>query len=407
MTNIRELYDQLTEHPYGFRAELNFNALADAIIAELEGLRATLFGCNEDSGVERSSSNEEINERTVGSIDLPKFDVQDPNDIFVKNAQAIRNVDLSSGIVIQPAKSYIYGYSDLTFEEFCSYIYWRTGIRNHCASISEASPRGFLYLYLFELVNLVEYDSIEETLFALNRLLSLQQAEVHLDMISDAIREFALLYGSTQAVEDYVDMSNYKRLHRAEILRNGDFSDALDYLADYFTKNFKKNAFYQANEDIIRLAFPYTLRAVDNYFQQNGLPLMKMWIGKQVFHQMRFRYVKQVETNRIMPKTIVCNKMTMYKVLENGKVYIVALDSFGKEKDPGQCVFARSYIMQSIYSLFEFEFRKIMGARSNKVKISDLRQMSVHSPAVTMMAEAFEGEELGTLVRKAILEVIQ
>ncbi len=42
---------------------------------------------------------------------------------YLSGAIEVNNLNLYNGEIIVPQKDYIYGYQDLTFDEFCSYIH--------------------------------------------------------------------------------------------------------------------------------------------------------------------------------------------------------------------------------------------------------------------------------------------
>lgn len=405
MEKLLELYNQIKEHPHGFHAELDMNAFADAIIAQFLELKASLFGSGNEGDCHSEKQQKDI-EKAINLADTPTFVVSDPKLIFLENARLIKNAELERGEVLVPQKDYLYGYKDLSYEEFCSYIYWRTGIRNNNREIIKDTPRGYLYLYLFELSNFVEFDSVAEIVCAFNQLMTYYPAGKHSEMICDAMREFILLYGSCEAAENLVDLKLYNRLKRADEILKGNYEDVLEYIADYSTKSFKNNAFYRDNEKLIHFLFPKVLRYANDYLERKDISFIRLWVGKCDFHSMRLSYVQPIDTERVIDKKVVYGGYTIFKV-SNGKVSKASMQSLGQEIDPGQCVFARSYIMVGLYSVFELELRKLLGARSITIKTKDLWQMSKHSKIVERLAEIFESEDFAIHIRKAILKALR
>lgn len=404
MERLFELYSQIKEQPHGFHAELNVNAFADALIAQFRELKASLFSSeNKNEGVAYSENQQKDIEKAINLADTPNFVVSDPKRIFLDNARLIKNAELEQGEVLVPQKDYLYGYKDLSYEEFCSYIYWRTGIRNNNREIIKDTPRGYLYLYLFELSNFVEYNSVEETMLAFNILMASYPSGKHAEMISDAMREFTLLYGTREVAENCIDYDEYNRIRRAEVILKGNYEDTLDYIADYSTKSFKKSAIYRDHEESIRKAFPNALRCANSYLERKNIPFIRLWVGRCSYFPMRFKYIKLVDEERVVDKKVVYGGIIMAKV-SNGEASVASMESLGKTKDPGQCVFARAYIMQGFYSVFECELRRMLGARSISLKTCDLWRMGAHSETVSRLAEIFESDEFGECIRKAIIE---
>ena len=93
---------------------------------------------------------------------------------YINGAIEVSKLSLYEGEIIIPQKDYIYGYQDLTFDEFCSYIYWRTLIRNKA---TYNVPAGFLALYLIEVVNFVETDTYSSALKLLEYIKQLTEHE--------------------------------------------------------------------------------------------------------------------------------------------------------------------------------------------------------------------------------------
>ena len=405
MEDISDLYNQIKDQPHGFRAELDMNAFADAIISQFLELKASLFGSERENESGYTENQLDTVENPVSLPDAPKFTVSDPKQIFLDNARLIKNAELEQGEVFVPQKEYLYGYKDLSYEEFCSYIYWRTCIRNNKREAIKDTPRGYLYLYLFELSNFIEYDTVEETTLAFNLLLALYPSGKHAEMICDAMREFFVLYGSREVAENCIDYDKYNRIRRADAILKGNYEDALDFIADYSTKSIKKSAVFRDCEELIRKAFPHALRCANGYLERKNIPFIRLWVGRCCYSPMRFKYIKLVDKERVVDKKVVCGGIIMAKV-SNGEATVASLESLGQTKDPGQCVFARAYIMQGFYSVFECELRYFLGARSISLKTYDLWRMGEHSKIVKKIAEIFESEDFGNCIRTTILEVM-
>ena len=95
----------------------------------------------------------EITSAEIPPEEPPKNKFVSREEEYLSGAVEVNHLNLYEGEIIVPQKDYIYGYQDLSFDEFYSYIYWRTLIRNKKTHIV---PGGFLALYLIEIVNFVE-----------------------------------------------------------------------------------------------------------------------------------------------------------------------------------------------------------------------------------------------------------
>lgn len=408
MEKLREIYDQITEcSRYVYHRTINLQPFLDSIIAEINAARAKFYGNGED---DREGKYAETKEDVFGDLinvtNDPEPECLDPDKVFLNNARLIKDADLLEGEIIPPQKDFLDGYKDLSFDEFCSYVFWRTSVRKGDLSRVMHSPRGYLYLYLSELVNFVEYDTVEETTKVLNMLLSANFPEKQIQMISNATREFLTLYGSQQDAENCANLDYYDMLRRADAILKGDYGDALDYISDYSTKSIKGSAVYRDYEQLIRFAFPKALHVANEFLDRRGIPFMQLWIGTPQYFSAHFGYVKRIESSRVIDKTVAYGGIILAKVTD-GNMREVRMTSLVQEKDPGQCVFNRAYIMQSFYSVFELELRRLIGARSISLKTSDLWRMSEHSNVVKRIAEIFETEDFTDRIRTEIVDAIE
>ncbi len=255
-------------------------------------------------------------------------------------------------------------------------------------------------------MNFIEYDTVEETTQALNALSSANFPKKQLQMISNATREFLTLYGSKQDAENCANLDYYDMLHRAGAILKGDYGDALDYIADYSTKSIKGSAVYRDYEPLVRFAFPKALHVANEFLGRRGIPFLQLWIGVPQYFSAYLGYVKTIESSRVIDKIVTFGGIVLTKVTD-GNMEEIKMTSLGQDKDPGQCVFNRAYIMRSFYSVFELELRRLIGARGISLKTSDLWRMGEYSNVVKRIAEIFESEDFGNCIRETILEVMK
>ncbi|MBR5207207.1 MAG: TerB N-terminal domain-containing protein, partial [Erysipelotrichaceae bacterium] len=308
-----------------------------------------------------------------------------------------------SGQVITPEKQYIYGYKDLSFEEFCSYIYWRTKIREANKSTLSNTPKSFMYLYLFELCNFTEYSLVEEVVQTLMWLL--EHAETHLlQIIKDAVYEFVLLYVDTNLNDSWIFTAysdRFDHVMRANSILNGDLSGMLDYITPYSTRS----SIFADYEHLINKIFPIVIIQANQYLEQKGISFLELWLGKIELQPMRLRFIKERNKDKLQSKEVSRFGTVFISVTQEG-ISELSWVSLGQQRDPGQCIFARSYVMKSFYSLFEIELRKILGQRSIKPKMEDMERMSSHSSILMKLYQEFKSTAFRECLSNAIKRAI-
>ena len=185
MDEIRKVYDQLEGYTGGFENCFSFGVLIDSINQYL-GLTS------DEDGYDNTTSDicsELGTGRTKGST---------PDERLRNDTYLVHGLNIATGEIVIPEKEYVYGYDYLSFEEFCSYIYWRTTIRQGCTDTLLYTPKPFLYLYLYELCNFIEFPSVEETTEMLIWLIQYAD-ELLSQVILEAKHEFDLLYSDVFA----------------------------------------------------------------------------------------------------------------------------------------------------------------------------------------------------------------
>ena len=372
MDELRKAYDQLRSHAGGDSIIVDLRPLYEELLSELNKLRQELTG----------------NPSAAISTSIPDTSPIKPQSDYLHDAFLIRELNITIGSVDIPEEQYIYGYGDLSFEEFCSYIYWRTRVRNKDIDVLGITPKSFLYLYLFELCNFVEYSATDSIIQMLQWLSD--NTEVTLShVVKNAMYEFTLLY-SEKEVDDvsffFEHEQRFERIIRAERILNGDFSGMLDYIITYSTKSIKKSSVFRDHEPLIRKAFPAVIKYANDYLYQRGIPFVELWMGQKKLQALHLRFIKEIDKEKVVNKVFSQNGTTFVEVTKEG-ICEITMGSLGQKLDPGQCLFARAYVMQCFYSLFEIELRKILGLRTIKPKMADMWRMSSRSPILMSLCQ--------------------
>lgn len=123
MENIKVLYEYIQNHSSRHVYKINLAPIAESFIKGLKQARKEL-GFEEEYDEEL----EEMFDDLIPQKNTDHEEVEFSKNTHLNNAYKIKNVNLEVGDIKQIDK-YIYGYEDLTYDEFCSYLYWRTCIR--------------------------------------------------------------------------------------------------------------------------------------------------------------------------------------------------------------------------------------------------------------------------------------
>lgn len=390
MDEIHKTYDHLEGYAGGFSIRFPIEALFNLIRQDL--------GLSSNEGVHENATIDRCQESSVSWTEGST-----PSERLRNDAHLVHSLSIATGEIVIPKEEYVYGYDYLSFEEFCSYIYWRTKIRQGCTDTLLHTPKAFLYLYLYELCNFIEFHSVEETTEMLIWLIRYTDESLT-KVVFEAKHEFDLLYS-----EKEVDISqDFKKrpfmfdwIIDASRILNGNISGILDYILQYSTKSILKRSVFIEYESLIRTIFPSVMMRVDNHLKSIGIPLIKLWLGSVTIHNSHLRFVKEIRKEKVKCKKYDYEGIALIEVTKEG-IRSARMDSLGQEQDPGACVFHRTYIMQSLYSVFEIELRKKLGLRSIKPMMADMHHMSLYSPIVARLCLEFESEHFRSLVSSAI-----
>ncbi len=392
--HLREAYDQIKEYnPHGYRIDF---------AAALEEFKQELKRAREDykAGMDFESTpaiNEMLNEE---NRQRNKPGARSRTDRYLINAEKIKDINKDEGIIV-PCDDYVYGYQDLSFEQFCSYLYWRTQVRqkHFCET-----PIPYLCLYLIELCNFVEYDTVEESYEAILSLAEHLSEEKAKAKAYDALSEFLIYYGPAEEAKKYY---NYERFQQVKIqlsFLNGTHLDPFDYLTRRAPHKIKKSAVYQENPAIVEEQFLVFFYDVLKLLKENGVDLLPLWVGRYALTPIiRSHAIKEIDRDRIVEKRFVEDGLVVLEVTKD-LVTEATIVSQGQTADPGMCIFHGSYIINYLVRAFENELRKKAGKRQLKVSTKDIRAMLNHGekPMLKKIVEVYESDAFAKCVREAV-----
>lgn len=317
--------------------------------------------------------------KEVNIISLPnKYENKHLNCAFL-----IKNLEVYDGEIIDVTK-YLYGYGDLSLTEFKSYLFWRTKIRNKkfCKT-----PTSFLCLYLMELCNFVEFDTTEETIKALTYLQDkYKYQENNSRQIRQAIIDFTILY---------TPHTPYKNdnLEKEQQILNGNYTEALMYFSQNTSYKIYHSVFWKDNTDLLNTCFPYALSNVITLFSNQGIDILKLWIGLTKFSNYRFSYcIKQIDKSKIISKSVFdVNEVEQLRIDENA--YRVKVRCPCPEDKNGY-IFNRRYIMEYFLKLFENIIREKTNFKYKLKPTTNLLHAECsHSQLLSKITDIFESDD--------------
>lgn len=225
---------------------------------------------HEMRALEETSSNSYITERCteVSFVRQGEF-MADVEDDFSRRVFCA---------LIQPA------YMAMSNSQLRTYFTWRTDVRR--GRYSEID-KPYVLLYCYELLNRIGVSGAAE---AFGRLLELWEGckgfAGYLDeLLPRWLKDFYVYYDITALYPDisqYVGASGGSSRNRfAEEFENGDYSEKLDYLAEYSAYNIKGSIFLSdSTRPLINGACEAAMKALAEYFKERGVEITELLCGK-------------------------------------------------------------------------------------------------------------------------------
>ena len=312
---------------------------------------------------------------------------------LILNIKKAHNLSLYHAIDCDISDEYIYGFHSFSYEEFLSYVFWRTKLREN---IITDTPNSFLAMFLIEIVNFIEYDDYNECLEKLLNLKNYFDSDEHkLRMINTALEEFILLYGAESDYFNNCNTSEFEYLFEMDEIVNRTHSDVYNFILQHTSGAFKQLSFYKKYKNCIGDDFePYFYSIVD-YFNSCGIDILKFWFGqKNLLSSIYFSYVKFKYPERISEKNIIYRNDVIYSIskLSQNRLTRVAQD---EDLNSGQCVFLRGYLMRYPLRLYENIKRKRFGIKliNSESALDDLIHMSENSHILTQILNIYQSDD--------------
>ena len=377
MEKIKQIYDEIIEESHKKKSFgiIDVNEFREVIIDRMtraivrrEECKAN--GINPD---EDPTYNEIINEKLPPS-ERPKRITREERYILM--AKKIKDVDLNEGEVC-PCKLSTYNtsykYSNLSFEEFCSYIYWRTQTRNH--QIIQA-PIPYVWLYLYELCNFVEFETIEEIISMLSFLFVSQNHHRAKTIIQEAMSDFLLYYGDSKMINEYdSEIDNLNSVKNSLSFLNGTHPNPFGYIISQSAYRYKNSKLFEEYPKTAAKYFMIFFHKILGSLRLEGVDLLSLWVGQ---YELRKRYefmIRNVKLDLVSDKQLTDGEILLRSVTKDG-AYEATMSPLGQDVDPGECIFHRTYIIDYPLRFFENALRKITGEDLIEVSTATLRKMA-------------------------------
>lgn len=379
LAKIKLIYDEIIEESHAKKSlgGINFNEFREVIIDQITRAILRREECK-SNGIDPDSDsiyNEILSEKLPRS-ERPKRITREER--YILTAQKIRDVNLNVGDVVSCKLSMYstsYEYSSLSFEEFCSYLFWRTQTRNN--QVFQA-PIPYIWLYLEELCNFVEFDTAEETFSMLLFLLSTQKHQRAKTIIRDAISDFLVYYGDSKILKEYdTEIGKFNNVKSSLLFLNGTHSNPFDYVVSRSSYKIKESETYNEFPKTVKKCFMLFFYKMSDFLSAEGVDFLSLWVGQYELIKRHEFMIKEVKFDLVVEKRLIEDGILLRSVTQDG-VYEATMSALGQDVDPGQCIFHRNYIIDYPIRVFDNELRKMVGLKQIEVSTQKLREMASH-----------------------------
>lgn len=331
------------------------------------------------------------------------------NKALLNYAELVFPLKLFEDISTTKATNNVSGYYDLSYDEFRSYVSWRTQARE--GTILPCS-NGFLFLHLMELCNFIECNDVESTL---SRIRELSRAfandKTKTEMIEGALFEFTALYCSEVELNSD-ENRRIRRLKNSIQLISGDYSDAFDFLTSSYTykgmyKGIPNPFMNEEDEPLLRKLFPTVLNEINQFFKSDGIDIFRLWCGKLQYHEPFLKYVLEFVYDSIVTKNAIYlgNIESEYYICvdSNCKEPIKVLCQFQQDEDCDGTLFFDHSILLYLLNSFLNEYLRFAGKSQVDDRRSDLINRPYRNELREIVVNAFISDSYQNTISKAIL----
>ena len=308
---------------------------------------------------------------------------------YLAGARKIKDISIETGVITGATKSYIYGYQDLSFDEFSSYIYWRTQIRKRKRVLI---PGGFLALYLIEIVNFIEFDKVQDCLEMIEFLESLSLEEKsNIRQIKKAKEELIFYYGTFAQAKNIVDFLEYEYLLEDEKILQKNHPNLLRCFCQRHYSAFLKSKMYLQYADKLENDFHNWFYSICNYFSERKINFLDLYNGEEKYFKMRTVYIKEIIQEKVITKEIYLNDNLIIKVSDE-------VDLLTKHFTDGtlrnkEHIYIRSVVVKYLLRLYECQKRKELKFPKTYPSVTELHKGFCNLEIAEHLENIFESEE--------------
>lgn len=312
---------------------------------------------------------------------------------YILGAKRIKDITLETGKIVDTNKDYVYGYQDLSYEEFISYIFWRTQIRKRKTIYV---PSRFLALYLIEIVNFVEIEKVEDGLEII-KFLELLSADMesNLRQIKKAREEFLFYYGTVEETESIIDYSNFYYFFEDDKIINKNHPSLLECFCNRHYTAFLKSKMYLQYADKLENDFYDWFYSICNYFSTRKINLLDLYCGDEKYIKMESFYIKKIVQGKIIIKEIYLNNTPIIKV--SGEVDLLTKHFTDGTIRNKEHIYIRSVVTKYLLRLYECKKRKELKFPKTYPSVSELHKGFCNIEIAEQIETIFESEEFNQL----------
>lgn len=396
MDQIKEIYEQLkSESDFSYHG-IDLSYVRDSFLNALKRAKFCV-----ENGIAFETDAELQKLLSAPKRPESKQHILSREERFLKHARMIKDYNLDNGTIIDCNK-YLVDYGSMSYEQFCSYLYWRTKIRRHnyCET-----PIGYLRLYLIEICNYIEYDAIDTSWNALltlsSKFSSNHEAKREIDT---ALSDFALIYLSKEEASKYDYYEHFRWVEDHLLFLQGAHPDPFGFITSKASHKLKKSVVYKENPEKVETAFLHYFAEYLDLLRCNDIDLIPLWIGKHELHKFWSHYIKEINANHAVEKVFTAKGGEVIMQVGANSAEIATMVSQGQEIDPGQRIFNGRYIIDYLIRAFENEWRKRTGKRRLKLTTQKIREMGAYGehPLLNKIIEIYESQDFDDLVKQCI-----
>ena len=406
MDNIKKVYDEIIEESKKKKSfgGIDFKAFKEFEMSKISRLVERIYECmNAEVEVGSDSIVQDIINEPWEQPECPKRISREEQ--YIINAKKLKDIDIEEGIIIPcELSSYntSYAYHKLTFEEFCSYLYWRTQVRN---KIDCVTPIPFLWLYLAELCNFVEFETVEETYDMLQYLLSTQKKLYAKTIIREAMSDFFVYYGTMEQVQKHRERICYfKSVKDSLSFLNGTYSNSFDFIASKISYVIKGSAVYQECPETVKKYFLLFFSNMIRLLKDKKVDIVSLYLGKYEFRKSHEFMIKTVRQDLVIEKVFREDDILLMEVTKDG-VYEARMECLGQDVDPGECIFHRGYVFAYPFKSFDNKLREFLGLQPVEASTKDIHKMLDQDrkyPNLQKIVDFYESEEFIECLEKSL-----